>query len=54
MPVAIYGAEFWALNKDIAKRLTAFERNVLRRMLMGITVNENWRKRNDKELMQLA
>jgi hypothetical protein len=52
--VAIYGAEFWALNKDIAKRFAVFERKVLRRMLMGITVNENWRKRYNKELMRLV
>jgi hypothetical protein len=25
--MAIYGAEFWTLNKDIAKRLAAFERS---------------------------
>jgi hypothetical protein len=31
-----------------------FERKVLKRMLMGITVNENWRKRYNKKLMQLA
>jgi len=24
--VATYGAEYWALNKDIAKRLVTFER----------------------------
>jgi hypothetical protein len=30
-----------------------FERKVLRRMFGGIKVNENWRKRYNKELMQL-
>jgi hypothetical protein len=35
-----YEAESWALTKDI----TAFERNVLRRMCGGIKVNQNWRK----------
>jgi hypothetical protein len=32
-PVATYGANSWALNKDTAKRLVSFERKVLRRML---------------------
>jgi hypothetical protein len=26
-----YGAEFWMLNKDIAKQLATFERKVLRK-----------------------
>jgi hypothetical protein len=43
----------WALNEDIAKWLAAFERTVLRRMFGGIKVNENWRKRYNKELLQL-
>ena len=30
--VAIYQAESWALNEDIAKRLATFGRKVLRRM----------------------
>jgi hypothetical protein len=51
--VAIYGAESWALNKDIAKRVAAFERKVLRRIFGGIKVNENWIKRYNKELIQL-
>ena len=38
----------WTLNKDIAKRLAAFERKVLRRIFVGIKVNENWRKRYNK------
>jgi hypothetical protein len=38
---------------DIAKRLAAFERKVSRRIFGGIKVNENWRKRYNKELMQL-
>jgi len=41
------------LHTDIAKRLAAFERNVIRRTLGGIEVHENWRKRHNKELMQL-
>jgi hypothetical protein len=40
------------LNKDIAKLLATFERKFLR-TFGGIKVNENWRKRNSKELMQL-
>jgi hypothetical protein len=51
--VAIYQAESWALNKDIAKWLATFRRKVLRRMCGGIKVNENWRKRCNTELMQL-
>jgi hypothetical protein len=35
-PVATYGAESWTLNEDITKRLSAFERKVLRRMFGGI------------------
>jgi hypothetical protein len=41
------------LREDIAKRLATFERNFLRRMFGSIEVNENWRKRHNKELMQL-
>jgi len=37
----------------VAKRQAAFERNILRRMFGEIKVNENWRKRNNKELLQL-
>jgi hypothetical protein len=43
--VPIYGAETWALNKDIAKRLADFRRRVLRRMFEGIKVVENCRER---------
>jgi len=32
------------INKDIAKRLAALERKVLRRMFEGIKENDNWRK----------
>ena len=49
----MYGAEFWTLNKDIAKRLATLEKSVLRRMFGGIKVNANWRKWCNKELMQL-
>jgi hypothetical protein len=41
------------IHKDNTKELTAFERKVLRRMFGGIKVNENCRKRYNKELMQL-
>ena len=41
------------MNKDFAKWPAAFERKVLRRMFVGIKVNENWRNQHDKELMQL-
>ena len=48
--MVIYGAETLTLNKDIVKWLATFERKVLRRMFGGIKLNENWRKRYDKEL----
>jgi hypothetical protein len=51
--ILISGAQSWTLNKDITKRLAAFESKVLRRTFWGINVNENGRKRNIKELMQL-
>ena len=41
------------LNGDVDKRRAAFERKVLRRMVGGIEVNENWRKRYNKDLLQL-
>ena len=45
--------ESWTLNQGIAKWLAAFKIKVLRRMYVGIKVNENWRDQYDKELMQL-
>jgi hypothetical protein len=51
-PVATHGPESWTLNKDIIIRLAVFETKVLRRMFGGIKVNENWRKRYNKKLMQ--
>ena len=43
-PVVTSGAEFWTLNKDVANRLAAFGRKLVRRMFGGIKVNGNWRK----------
>jgi len=40
------------MNEDVAKRLTASERNVLR-MLGGIEVNVNRRKRYNNEVIQM-
>ena len=51
--MATYGAESRALSKDIAKRRANFERKILRRKFGVIKVNENCRKRYNKELMQL-
>jgi hypothetical protein len=51
--VAIYGSVTWTLNKDIAKRIANFDIRVLRRMFGRIKVNENGRKRYNKELKQL-
>jgi len=48
-----HGAESWTLNKDTAKRLADFERKVFRIMFRGVKVNENWRKRCNRELVQL-
>jgi hypothetical protein len=42
-----------SLERDIVKRLGVFERKVLRRILGGIKVNENWRMRYNKEFMLL-
>jgi hypothetical protein len=52
-PGASFGTESWTLNEGIAKRLAAFERKLLIRMFGGNKVNENWRKRYNKELLQL-
>jgi len=51
--VTTYAAESWTLNKDTATQLANFERKVLRRMFGGVKVNENRRKRYNRELMQL-
>ena len=40
------------MNDDVAKRLAASERNVLR-MFGGVKANENWRKRYNNEVMQM-
>jgi len=48
-----YGAGSWTVNTDIVNGLAAFEREVLRRMFGGTEVNEYWRKRYYKDLMQL-
>ena len=45
--------ELSGLNKVYAKRLAAFERQVLRRMFEKIKVNENCGKRHNKELTQM-
>ena len=51
--MATYGVESSILNKGIAKRPAGFERRVSRRMFGGIKVHENWRRRNNEELLQL-
>ena len=51
--MATYGAESSILNEDIANRLAGFERKVSRRMFGGIEVHENWKRRYNKELLQL-
>jgi ribosomal protein L19 len=45
-----HGAESLALNKDTAKRLAAFEGEVLKRMFRGIKMSECWRRLYNKEL----
>ena len=47
------GAEAWTLQKDIDKPLAAFEIKILFRLFWEIKVNENWRKRYYKEIVQL-
>jgi hypothetical protein len=51
--VAKYGAEFSTPNKDTAEPPVAFARNVLRGMFRRTKVNENYRKRVNKEQTQL-
>jgi hypothetical protein len=51
--VATYGAESWTWNRDVAKQQAAVERNALRRINEEIKVNENWRRRNNEELLQM-
>lgn len=52
--MATYGAEFWALDKDIAKCLATFERKVLRSISGRTKINDdNWRKQYNKEQLQL-
>jgi len=51
--MTICGPESRTFSKDIAKRVANFERKILRRKFGGIKVNENCRKRYNKELMQL-
>ena len=41
------------VSADIAERLAAVRRKVLRRTFWRIKVNENWSKRYNEELMQL-
>jgi hypothetical protein len=45
--VSTYGAESWTPNKDVAKEKLQEEG------LGELKVNENWRKRYNKELTQL-
>ena len=52
-PGAIYGAESWVLNEDIAKRLATFEINILRKIVWVFKLNKNWKKRYNEELMLL-
>jgi len=42
--LASYGALSWSVFKDIAKRLAAVERGVLRRMFGGIQINKIFKK----------
>ena len=43
-PVVVYGCETWGLKESIIRRLSVFERNILRKMF-GPTKedNGNWR-----------
>jgi hypothetical protein len=47
--VASFVTESWTLTEGVAKRLAAFKRKILIRMFGGNKVNENWRKRYNKE-----
>jgi hypothetical protein len=53
-PVATHRAEIWTVNKNITEWLAVFgEKKVLRRIWVGIKVNEICRKQYNKESMQL-
>ena len=42
------------MNRDTAERVAAFEGNISRRIFGGNKVNENWRKRYNKEIRQIV
>jgi hypothetical protein len=48
-PLAVYGAEYWTLDKDIAKRLAAFEKKSLTKNVCGDYSNANCRERYNKK-----
>ena len=52
-PIITYGAEAWTLNTETTKRLTAFERKVLWRILGAVKINVTWKGGNNSELANL-
>ena len=52
-PIVTYGSETWVLDSYICNRLNIFERKVLRRILGAVCIDNIWRRRYNKELIQL-
>jgi hypothetical protein len=46
-PVITYGAEALTTSSETGKRLTVFEREVLRKILGAIKINNCWRRRHN-------
>jgi hypothetical protein len=51
--IITYGAEAWTMSSETGKRLAVFEREVLRKLLEAIKINNCWIRRHNNELMQL-
>ena len=51
--MATYGTESSTLHKGIANSWLLLKERFLRRIFEGINVNENWRKRYNRELIQM-
>ena len=52
-PVATYGSEAWCMTQKDEQTLRLFERRILRSIFGGVTVDGNWRRRYNHELLQL-
>lgn len=52
-PVLTYGSETWTTTRTEDKELLIFERKVLRRILGGVFINNEWRRRTNAEVYRL-